>query len=117
MQKCENIVDLEKPEKMSIWLQNFVSIQPRTSLEKSDVSWPTAVDRGDTGESVELRWRGRWRLRLVLLRVLGVLVRRNSLALRCSLLDSEADRGWAGACCLEDLHPCVVDLLRKLCCV
>ena len=27
---------------MRIWLQNFVSIQPRTSLEKSDVSWPTA---------------------------------------------------------------------------
>ena len=26
---------------MRIWLQNFVSIQPRTSLEKSDVSWPT----------------------------------------------------------------------------
>ena len=33
-------VDLEKPEKMSIGLHNFVSIQPRTSLEKSDVSWP-----------------------------------------------------------------------------
>ena len=27
---------------MRIWLQKFVSIQPRTSLEKSDVSWPTA---------------------------------------------------------------------------
>ena len=27
---------------MRIWLQTFVSIQPRTSLEKSDVSWPTA---------------------------------------------------------------------------
>ena len=27
---------------MRIWLQNFVSIQPKTSLEKSDVSWPTA---------------------------------------------------------------------------
>ena len=27
---------------MRIWSQNFVSIQPRTSLEKSDVSWPTA---------------------------------------------------------------------------
>ena len=25
---------------MRIWLQNFVSIQPRTSLEKSDVSRP-----------------------------------------------------------------------------
>ena len=37
----DSFVDLEKPEKMRIWLQNFVSIQPRTSLEKSDVSWPT----------------------------------------------------------------------------
>ena len=27
---------------MRIRLQNFVSIQPRTSLEKSDVSWPTS---------------------------------------------------------------------------
>ena len=26
---------------MRIWSQNFVSIQPRTSLEKSDVSWHT----------------------------------------------------------------------------
>ena len=25
---------------MRIWLQNFVSIQPRTSLEKNDLSWP-----------------------------------------------------------------------------
>ena len=33
-----SFVDREKPEKMRIWLQNFVSIQPRTSLEKSDVS-------------------------------------------------------------------------------
>ena len=28
-------VDLEKPENMRIWLQNFVSIQPRTSPRKS----------------------------------------------------------------------------------
>ena len=27
---------------MRIWLQNFVSSQPRTSLEKSDVPWSTA---------------------------------------------------------------------------
>ena len=40
--QLDSFVDLEKPEKMRIWLQNFVSIQPRTSLEKSDVSWPTA---------------------------------------------------------------------------
>ena len=25
---------------MRIWMQSFVSIQPRTSVEKSDVSWP-----------------------------------------------------------------------------
>ena len=36
--QLDSFVDLEKPEKMRIWLQNFVSIQPRTSLEKSDVS-------------------------------------------------------------------------------
>ena len=36
--KLDSFVDLEKPEKMRIWLHNFVSIQPRTSLEKSDVS-------------------------------------------------------------------------------
>ncbi len=39
--QLDSFVDLEKPEKMRIWLQNFASIQPRTSLEKSDVSWPT----------------------------------------------------------------------------
>ena len=38
--QLDSFVDLEKTEKMRIWLQNFVSIQPRTSLEKSDVSWP-----------------------------------------------------------------------------
>ena len=41
--KLDSFVDLEKPEKMRLWLQNFVSIQPRTSLEKSDVLWPTIV--------------------------------------------------------------------------
>ena len=41
--QLDSFVDLEKPEKMRIWLQNFVSIQPRTSLEKSDVSWPTEL--------------------------------------------------------------------------
>ena len=40
--QLDSFVDFEKPEKMRLWLQNFVSIQPRTSLEKSDVSWPTA---------------------------------------------------------------------------
>ena len=39
--QLDSFVDLEKPENMRVWLQNFVSIQPRTSLEKSDVSWPT----------------------------------------------------------------------------
>ena len=34
--QLDSFVDLEKTEKMRSWLQNFVSIQPRTSLEKSD---------------------------------------------------------------------------------
>ena len=38
--QLDNRVDFENCCKMRIWLQNFVSIQPRTSLEKSDVSWP-----------------------------------------------------------------------------
>ena len=31
---------------MRLWLQNFVSIQPRTRLEKSDVSWPADITLG-----------------------------------------------------------------------
>ena len=42
--QLENFVDFEKCCKMRIWMQNFVSIQTRTSLKKSDVSWP--VGRG-----------------------------------------------------------------------
>ena len=38
--QLENFVDVEKCCKMRIWMQNFVSIQTRTSLKKSDVSWP-----------------------------------------------------------------------------
>ena len=34
MQKCDNLVDLRKYCKMSIYLQNFMPIQPRTSLLK-----------------------------------------------------------------------------------
>ena len=34
MQKYENLVDLEKPEKMSIWSLSELSIQPRTSPSK-----------------------------------------------------------------------------------
>ena len=45
--QLDSFLDLEKPEKMRLWLQNFVSIQPRTSLEKSDVSWPTVPTRND----------------------------------------------------------------------
>ena len=37
--QVENFVDFEKCCKMRIWMQNFVSIQPRTSRKKSDVSW------------------------------------------------------------------------------
>ena len=36
MQRIGNLVDLEKRCKMSIWLQNFASIQPRTSPVKFD---------------------------------------------------------------------------------
>ena len=46
--QLDSFVDLENPEKLRIWLQNFVSIQPRTSLEKSDVPWPTACCRAQT---------------------------------------------------------------------
>ena len=41
MQKFVNLVHLVKGFPTTIHLQRFVSIQPRTSLEKSDVSWPT----------------------------------------------------------------------------
>jgi len=52
--QLDSFVDLEKPEKMRIWSQNFVSIQPRTSLEKSDVSWPTVgVCTGPGDSSLE----------------------------------------------------------------
>ena len=34
MQKFANLVDLENPEKMSIWSLSELSIQPRTSLSK-----------------------------------------------------------------------------------
>ena len=40
--KLENFVDFEKRCKMRIWMPNFVSIQTRTNLKKSDVSWPIA---------------------------------------------------------------------------
>ena len=36
VQRIGNLVDLEKRCKMSIWLQNFASIQPRTSPVKFD---------------------------------------------------------------------------------
>ena len=36
VQKDVNLVDLEKCCKMSIWLQNLASIQPRTSPSKLD---------------------------------------------------------------------------------
>ena len=36
MQRIRNLVDLEKRCKMSIWLQNFALIQPRTSPLKFD---------------------------------------------------------------------------------
>ena len=40
VQKDANLVDLEKCCRTHIYLQRSASIQPRTSLGKSDVSWP-----------------------------------------------------------------------------
>ena len=59
--QLDSFVDLEKPEKMRIWLQNFVSIQPRTSLEKSDVSWPTVTPGAGTAIELLLRSWTRYR--------------------------------------------------------
>ena len=39
VEKYANLVDLEKCCKMTIWSSRSASIQPRTSLGKSDVSW------------------------------------------------------------------------------
>ena len=36
MQRIANLVDLEKPCKMTIWLLSWLSIQPRTSPLKFD---------------------------------------------------------------------------------
>ena len=47
--QLDSFVDFEKCCKMRIWLQNFVSVQPRMSLEKSDVSWPTACCAAGAG--------------------------------------------------------------------
>ena len=46
-QNCENLVDLEKCCKMTIYLQRSAPIQPRTSLGKSDVSWLMHPDEED----------------------------------------------------------------------
>ena len=43
VQKCANLVDLEKCCKMTIWWPKSALIQPRTILGKSDVSWPEAA--------------------------------------------------------------------------
>ena len=40
VQRIENLVDLKKRWKMSIWLQNLASIQPRTSPPKL---WPACL--------------------------------------------------------------------------
>ena len=46
--QLDSFLDSEKYCKLRIWLQNFGPIQPRTSLEKSDVSWPTIeINRTD----------------------------------------------------------------------
>ena len=45
MEKCINLVDLEKCCKMTSWLQKSVLIQPRTSLGKSDEDEPSKAGR------------------------------------------------------------------------
>ena len=47
VQKCVNLVDLEKCCKLTIWLPKSALIQPRTSLGKSDVSWPDLLSTAD----------------------------------------------------------------------
>ena len=44
MRKCKKLVDLEKYEKMRHFSLSEALIQPRTSSEKSDVSWPCGRD-------------------------------------------------------------------------
>ena len=44
---------------MRIWLHNFVSIQPRASLEKSHVSWPTAAAISDSKVIFAKLYRGK----------------------------------------------------------
>ena len=68
VQKCANLVDLEKCCKMTIWLRKSVLIQPRTSLRKSDVSWRWIREPGAKWEAIclqirELREAGRKRAR------------------------------------------------------
>ena len=43
LREGEFLVDLEKCEKMHIWTRKSALIQPRTSLGKSDVSWPQRI--------------------------------------------------------------------------
>ena len=74
MQRCENLVDLEKRCKMSIWTQKSALIQLRTSLlkfddlaeksEKSSVSnFSTKVGCRTRAAECELH-RAAWRARL-----------------------------------------------------
>ena len=56
VQKCENIVDLEKPETMNIWTQKSALIQPRTSHPKFDL--PACLGGGPSINYVGVRGEG-----------------------------------------------------------
>ena len=62
VQKCANLVDLEKCCKMTIWWPKSALVQPRTSLGKSDVSWQDGWDnacRSVRGVQADCSSRGR----------------------------------------------------------
>ena len=56
--QLENFVDFEKCCKMPIWMQKFVSIQTRTGLKKSDVSWAHRVQKKSIAQSAGRGGRG-----------------------------------------------------------
>ena len=55
MQRNENLVDLENPEKMSIWSLSELSIQPRTSLLKFEGDSKVLAEMGGPLE----QWQGK----------------------------------------------------------
>ena len=55
MQKYANLVDLENPEKMSIWSLSELSIQPRTSLSKFEGDFISSFIRLLSQDRLEFR--------------------------------------------------------------